>query len=78
MGGFFIEVEMADNKKNIFFKTPLTEYSNDNVTVFMVDGSTIRDPLTQPYDLDFTERSEERRVGKECASMCRSRWSPYH
>ena len=25
-----------------------------------------------------TIRSEERRVGKECASMCRSRWSPYH
>ena len=24
------------------------------------------------------DRSEERRVGKECASMCRSRWSPYH
>ena len=23
-------------------------------------------------------RSEERRVGKECASMCRSRWSPYY
>src|SRR3546814_13971470 len=23
-------------------------------------------------------RSEERRVGKECASTCRSRWSPYH
>ena len=26
----------------------------------------------------FPDRSEERRVGKECASMCRSRWSPYH
>ena len=26
----------------------------------------------------MTSRSEERRVGKECASMCRSRWSPYH
>ena len=25
-----------------------------------------------------SQRSEERRVGKECASMCRSRWSPYH
>src|SRR3546814_5787445 len=25
-----------------------------------------------------TERSEERRVGKECVSTCRSRWSPYH
>src|SRR3546814_17923327 len=24
------------------------------------------------------ERSEERRVGKECVSKCRSRWSPYH
>src|SRR5216110_679343 len=23
-------------------------------------------------------RSEERRVGKECVSLCRSRWSPYH
>ena len=23
-------------------------------------------------------RSEERRVGKECPQLCRSRWSPYH
>src|SRR3546814_17276582 len=28
------------------------------------------------YSLIF--RSEERRVGKECVSTCRSRWSPYH
>src|SRR3546814_9042104 len=26
----------------------------------------------------FLCRSEERRVGKECVSTCRSRWSPYH
>src|SRR3546814_5318488 len=32
-----------------------------------VDHSTIKRP-----------RSEERRVGKECVSTCRSRWSPYH
>src|SRR3546814_11717353 len=25
-----------------------------------------------------TGRSEERRVGKECVSTCRSRWAPYH
>ena len=25
-----------------------------------------------------TSRSEERRVGKECSELCRSRWSPYH
>src|SRR3546814_17529410 len=33
-----------------------------------------------PDDLHFRwifERSEERRVGKECVSTCRSRWSPY-
>src|SRR3546814_4129242 len=32
-------------------------------------------------DLDrvgLLHRSEERRVGKECVSTCRSRWSPYH
>ena len=28
--------------------------------------------------LTFCVRSEERRVGKECLRLCRSRWSPYH
>src|SRR3546814_16162375 len=33
----------------------------------------------QEYRFDaVVERSEERRVGKECVSTCRSRWSPYH
>src|SRR3546814_18338455 len=31
----------------------------------------------RPY-LHVALRSEERRVGKECVSTCRSRWSPYH
>jgi ParB-like chromosome segregation protein Spo0J len=29
-------------------------------------------------DLRIEGRSEERRVGKECRRLCRSRWSPYH
>src|SRR3546814_14553093 len=29
-------------------------------------------------DHQSRRRSEERRVGKECVSTCRSRWSPYH
>src|SRR3546814_18046668 len=35
---------------------------------------------TYPLRLEFEDatRSEERRVGKECVSTCRSRWSPYH
>src|SRR3546814_12217899 len=36
------------------------------------DGDILAGPgLQEP-------RSEERRVGKECVSTCRSRWSPYH
>src|SRR3546814_16079570 len=36
--------------------------------------------LDQGIDLSpaLVPRSEERRVGKECVSPCRSRWSPYH
>src|SRR3546814_14547052 len=33
--------------------------------------------LVQAQDV-HDPRSEERRVGKECVSTCRSRWSPYH
>src|SRR3546814_1775981 len=38
------------------------------------DVARKRDTGTPPNDA----RSEERRVGKECVSTCRSRWSPYH
>src|SRR3546814_13781700 len=31
-----------------------------------------------PSPPSFSSRSEERRVGKECVSTCRSRWSTYH
>src|SRR3546814_5645449 len=32
----------------------------------------------EPSGIRPRSRSEERRVGKECVSTCRSRWSPYH
>src|SRR3546814_4524950 len=39
-------------------------------------------PFQPPRSICITKarirRSEERRVGKECVSTCRSRWSPYH
>src|SRR3546814_8066769 len=31
-----------------------------------------------PHQMSGGMRSAERRVGKECVSTCRSRWSPYH
>src|SRR3546814_13250418 len=44
------------------------------------DGHVIAlgDPARLEDWIEGLARSEERRVGKECVSTCRSRWSPYH
>src|SRR3546814_17793504 len=41
------------------------------------DPASIPDRLKQLLE-EWRYRSEERRVGKECVSTCRSRWSTYH
>src|SRR3546814_19970043 len=45
--------------------------------LFTADARVHRD---NQYEINHAapHRSEERRVGKECVSTCRSRWSPYH
>ena len=48
--------------------------SNGDITA----GSVILTLTTLDHDGTGPCRSEERRVGKECTSWCRSRWSPYH
>src|SRR3546814_3084015 len=58
--------------------------SSDLTQPVLVDGGVLyMAPPAQaedPHLIDkwcFYERSEERRVGKECVSTCRSRWSQY-
>src|SRR3546814_13199169 len=48
--------------------------------VFMTQILPFADVQAMPLFLafEYTTRSEERRVGKECVSTCRSRWSPVH
>src|SRR3546814_5401960 len=56
--------------------------------VFLMDQTSTQIRIIRPISVDETEvttyciapvgRSEERRVGKECVSTCRSRWWPYH
>src|SRR3546814_8631292 len=41
-------------------------------------SSGLESTMISSIRLTERKRSEERRVGKECASTCRSRWSPYH
>src|SRR3546814_12369099 len=50
----------------------------------ILDDHPVSDELAAMYaravrgEEAASRRSEERRVGKECVSPCRSRWSPYH
>src|SRR3546814_658077 len=55
------------------FITHDTDYP-DTPRVSLADRSYFR----QHRDNPGLSRSEERRIGKECVSTCRSRWSPYH
>src|SRR3546814_8657284 len=43
-------------------------YAQGHVGLIVVEATAVH----------ANKRSEERRVGKECVSTCRSRWSPYH
>src|SRR3546814_4385281 len=47
-------------------------------TIILQGSASDRDLLVEENINDADVRSEERRVGKECVSTCRSRWSPYH
>src|SRR3546814_16341535 len=63
----------------------------DGQSACHANGGTIGIAMDTPAQVDawhkagvaaggksIEDRSEERRVGKECVSTCRSRWSPYH
>ena len=43
-----------------------------------INGAAVAVSVFSGTDASPSSRSEERRVGKECTVLCRSRWSPYH
>ena len=51
--------------------------SNPSTPVDVAEGKTVKQDLSLS-NRRGADRSEERRVGKECNGQCRSRWSPYH
>src|SRR3546814_13848856 len=58
-----------------------TRRAGDDQMVWLFDlDNTLHDSsraIFKAIDRSMTTRSEERRVGKECVSTCRSRWAPY-
>src|SRR3546814_13452779 len=74
---------VAPGKRPLSSMTPTILLKNGKV--FMVTGSpggstiitTVLQSIINVVDFGMNMRSDERRVGKECVSTCRSRWSPY-
>jgi cysteine synthase A len=50
----------------------------DRIGVSMIEAGERDGRLLPGMTILEPTRSEERRVGKECCLVCRSRWSPYH
>src|SRR3546814_15551015 len=69
--------EMAISREEIFGPIlPVIEY--DDISRVIDTINTGPKPLALYIFSKHAPRSAERRVGKECVSTCRSRWSPYH
>ena len=80
-----IDAGKTTTSERILFYTGLTHKIGE-----VHDGAATMDWMEQEQERGITitsaatttrwkyARSEERRVGKECTSWCRSRWSPYH
>src|SRR3546814_12485359 len=71
---------MKANKVNDFFAKD-AEVREDGRVVNDMFLMEVKKPSESEGEWDYykvVKRSEERRVGKECVSTCRSRWSPYH
>ena len=76
-----IDAGKTTTSERILFYTGLTHKIGE-----VHDGAATMDWMEQEQERGITitsaatttRRSEERRVGKECLRLCRSRWSPYH
>src|SRR3546814_17023190 len=73
-GGISRETWVAQRRDRISTPKKISVRVIDPKTSDIEDGA-VRVSFSQAYESD---RSEERRVGKECVSTCRNRWAPYH
>src|SRR3546814_15008155 len=81
------QAQLAAQKPLLYLATDIV-YATDGAEAVLPSEMSVEVEATIPADQhaeivtntisERTGRSEERRVGKECVSTCRSRWSPYH
>src|SRR3546814_9937649 len=69
-------------KQTTAYEMRISDWSSDvcssDLPADRESRSVHRPPVAREGAGFLRARSEERRVGKECVSTCRSRWSPYH
>ena len=63
---------------NGLYSVSLPEKAKEVTVLSREDWQQVKPFSFKLYMESILDRSEERRVGKECTSWCRSRWSPYH
>src|SRR3546814_15217541 len=68
----FLEGDLPGRMIKALCSQPFAVFAGPVIT------SAIDAALAKQKAQHLLARSEERRVGKECVSPCRSRWSPYH
>ena len=67
-------IEASGHSVHVYSSPHLVRF-NERIRVA---GTLIEDDALAALLAEVLDRSEERRVGKECWHVCRSRWSPYH
>src|SRR3546814_12328747 len=65
-------------ERDVFLTAGAVRMDNGDVALLAREYQPVADEDYVPNPRVGAMRSEERRVGKECVSTCRSRWSPYH
>ena len=75
-------IQLAEIAKSVSYNSDLIimDEPTSAITEAEVEGlfTIIRSLKAHGCAIIYISRSGERRVGKECTSWCRSRWSPYH
>ena len=74
MGYSEAELDLIDRTEEVEIETNGTAGAVHKTS----SPSTTAQMIVDGDDVFIRSRSEERRVGKECHVVCRSRWSPYH
>src|SRR3546814_14843908 len=71
-------VALADLTRSGFINGDISTVMSPRTVISWAENARIFGDIGFAFRVTFlNKRSEERRVGKECVSTCRSRWSPY-